>query len=86
MIPKVQVPLFKRNADKYDRYCVDVYFEKQGSKIEHEDVVDQILDNQRIVKEITDFIRQQKLTDRVSIDKIDSIIFPRTNKTNEQQQ
>ncbi len=73
-----QVPLFARNADKYDRYCVSVYFEKQGLKVEHEDVVKQILDNQRIVKEITAFIREQKLTDRVSVDVIDSIIFPRT--------
>lgn len=45
-----------------------------------DELIKRVKDKERIVKEITAFIREQKLTDRVSVDVIDSIIFPRNTK------
>ena len=45
-----------------------------------DELIRRIKDKERIVNEITEFIRGQKLTDRVSVDVIDSIIFPRNTK------
>lgn len=49
---RLQVKLFGRNAEKYDRYNVSLYFEKQGMQIEHNEVIQQILDNQIMIEEM----------------------------------